>query len=144
MKRGAVKGLLRFINPGRGFGFIELDDGGEHVFVHISQIVVGGEARRRSGFLVSAPTGAPFASPIVTFCGHIPHDVVSSLNNLTPADVYFPRIDRAAHRFDGGSLHGRASALIIISDRPLRSPTTSSRPNPIRRSISLSMIYCAT
>ena len=46
MKRGArLRGLLRFFNLGRDFGFIELCDGVEHVVVYISQIVAGGELR---------------------------------------------------------------------------------------------------
>ena len=75
MKRGArLRGLLRFFNLGRGFGFIELCDGVEHVVVYISQIFAGGELRRRLGFFVISPIlgfrfpRGPLPVPIVAFC----------------------------------------------------------------------------
>ena len=74
---------LRFFNPGRDFWFIELCD----FFVHISQIVAGGEPRRRRGFFVIPlilgcrfPRGTTFASPIVAFCGGRNWSIFSGLN----------------------------------------------------------------
>jgi hypothetical protein len=64
--------LLRFL--GRGFGFIEPCDGAEHVVVYISQIVAGGELRRRLGFFVISPIlgcrfpWGPLPVPIAAFC----------------------------------------------------------------------------
>ena len=46
-------GTVKWFNPNKGFGFIEPDDGGNDVFVHISAVERAGIDRLNDGQKVS-------------------------------------------------------------------------------------------
>lgn len=46
-------GTVKWFNPNKGFGFIEPDEGGKDVFVHISAVEAAGIDRLNDGQKVS-------------------------------------------------------------------------------------------
>lgn len=63
-------GTVKWFNPARGYGFIELEDGSRDVFVHISAVERAGlatlnEGRRVSFELVSGRNGKMSAENLV-------------------------------------------------------------------------------
>ncbi len=60
---GEGKGVVKFFNPQKGFGFIVRDDGGEDVFVHISAVEQAG--------LTDLADGQPLAFTLVDRGGKI-------------------------------------------------------------------------
>ncbi|MDG1708558.1 MAG: cold-shock protein [Emcibacteraceae bacterium] len=46
-------GTVKWFNPNKGFGFIEPEDGGKDVFVHISAVEAAGIDRLNDGQKVS-------------------------------------------------------------------------------------------
>lgn len=48
-----AKGTVKWFNPTKGFGFIELDDGSKDAFVHISAVERAGLSGLREGQKVS-------------------------------------------------------------------------------------------
>ena len=50
---GEAKGVVKFFNAHKGFGFIVRDDGGEDVFVHISAVERSGIGSLRDGQKIS-------------------------------------------------------------------------------------------
>ena len=60
---GEGKGIVKFFNPQKGFGFVVRDDGGEDVFVHISAVEQAG--------LTDLADGQPLAFTLVDRGGRI-------------------------------------------------------------------------
>ena len=48
-----AKGTVKWFNPGKGYGFIKPDDGGQDVFVHISAVEKAGYTNLAEGARVS-------------------------------------------------------------------------------------------
>lgn len=46
-------GTVKWFNPNKGYGFIEPDDGGKDIFVHISAVEAAGIDRLNDGQKVS-------------------------------------------------------------------------------------------
>ena len=60
---GEGKGIVKFFNPQKGFGFVVRDDGGEDVFVHISAVEQAG--------LTDLADGQPIAFTLVDRGGRV-------------------------------------------------------------------------
>jgi cold shock protein len=89
---GEGKGVVKFFNPQKGFGFIVRDDGGEDVFVHISAVEQAG--------LTDLADGQPLEFTLVDRGGRI------SATNLTiegePMEVVRSSAPREGAREGGG------------------------------------------
>ena len=64
-----LKGRVKWFNPTKGFGFVEPEDGGDDVFVHISAVERGGLVTLTEGQdvkfeLEKAPDGRMRASQV--------------------------------------------------------------------------------
>lgn len=44
MERDVISGKVKFFNTSRGYGFIEPDEGGKDIFVHVSGLPYGVES----------------------------------------------------------------------------------------------------
>ena len=51
------KGKIKWFNPGKGYGFIENDDGGKDVFVHVNALEASGIDNLAEGEAVSFEIG---------------------------------------------------------------------------------------
>ena len=93
-----AKGVVKFFNPQKGFGFIVRDDGGEDVFVHISAVEQAG--------LTDLADGQPLEFTLVDRGGRI------SATNLKiegePMEVV--RTRAAEGGAGGGSAAGRSAS----------------------------------
>src|SRR5512144_2980000 len=88
---GEGKGVVKFFNPQKGFGFIVRDDGGEDVFVHISAVEQAG--------LTDLADGQPLDFTLVDRGGRI------SATNLKIAGEPLEVVRSAAPR-EGGPREG--------------------------------------
>ena len=60
------KGTVKWFNPGKGFGFINPDDGGDDLFVHHSEIKTKGYASLDEGQKVEFEVGQGRKGPCAT------------------------------------------------------------------------------
>ncbi len=100
---GEGKGVVKFFNAQKGFGFVVRDDGGEDVFVHISAVELAG--------LTSLAEGQPLGFTLVDRNGRISAtDLVIDGEPLPATDRPAPR-DRGdrPERSDRGGDRGGAS-----------------------------------
>ena len=91
---GEGKGVVKFFNAQKGFGFVVRDDGGEDVFVHISAVEQAG--------LTGLADGQPLGFTLVDRGGRI------SATDLKIEGEPMPVSDRAPPREDRGGDRGPA------------------------------------
>jgi CspA family cold shock protein len=95
---GEGTGTVKFFNPGKGFGFVARDDGGEDVFVHISAVEQIG--------LTGLANGQPLAFTLVERNGKVSAIDLKIEGEPMPVEDYAPR-DRG-DRPDRGPAPGGA------------------------------------
>jgi CspA family cold shock protein len=94
---GQGKGVVKFFNAQKGFGFVVRDDGGEDVFVHISAV-------EQAGFTGLAD-GQPLEFTLVDRGGRISATDLKIEGEPMPVQDRAPREDRGA---GGGGFGGGA------------------------------------
>lgn len=92
---GEGKGVVKFFNGQKGFGFIVRDDGGEDVFVHISAVEQAG--------LTGLAEGQPLEFTLVDRGGRISATDLKIEGDPLPVEDRGPPRDRDAGGFGGGS-----------------------------------------
>jgi CspA family cold shock protein len=92
---GEGKGIVKFFNGQKGFGFIVRDDGGEDVFVHISAVEQAG--------LTGLAEGQPLGFTLVDRGGRISATDLKIEGDPMPVQDRAPREDRGA---PGGAAGG--------------------------------------
>jgi cold shock protein len=80
---GEAKGVVKFFNPQKGFGFIVRDDGGEDVFVHISAVEQAG--------LTGLAEGQPLEFTLVDRGGRISASDLKIEGDPLPVEEQAPR-----------------------------------------------------
>jgi CspA family cold shock protein len=91
---GEGKGVVKFFNGQKGFGFIVRDDGGEDVFVHISAVEQAG--------LTGLAEGQPLEFTLVDRGGRISATNLRIEGEPLPVTERAPRDDRDGPRGGGG------------------------------------------
>lgn len=96
---GEGKGVVKFFNGQKGFGFIVRDDGGEDVFVHISAVEQAG--------LTGLADGQPLEFTLVDRGGKVSATDLKIEGDPLPVQERAPREDRGpAGGFGGGDRGG--------------------------------------
>ncbi|HYG48535.1 MAG TPA: cold-shock protein, partial [Allosphingosinicella sp.] len=90
---GQGKGVVKFFNPQKGFGFIVRDDGGEDVFVHISAVEQAG--------LTGLADGQPLEFTLVDRGGRVSATDLKIDGDPMPVQERAPREDRDGPRGGG-------------------------------------------
>src|SRR5436190_3102407 len=90
---GEAKGVVKFFNAQKGFGFVVRDDGGEDVFVHISAVEQAG--------LTGLAEGQPMGFTLVDRGGRISATELKIDGEPLPVEERAPREDRG-DRAPGG------------------------------------------
>jgi CspA family cold shock protein len=93
---GQGKGIVKFFNSQKGFGFIVRDDGGEDVFVHISAVEQAG--------LTGLAEGQPLEFTLVDRGGRVSATDLKIEGDPLPVQERAPREDREGPR--GGGFGG--------------------------------------
>jgi len=91
---GEGKGIVKFFNAQKGFGFIVRDDGGEDVFVHISAVEQAG--------LTGLAEGQPLEFTLVDRGGRISATDIKIEGDPLPVPERAPREDRGGFGGDRG------------------------------------------
>jgi cold shock protein len=91
---GQGKGVVKFFNPQKGFGFIVRDDGGEDVFVHISAVEQAG--------LTGLADGQPLEFTLVDRGGRVSATDLKIEGEPMPVQERAPREDRGGGYGDRG------------------------------------------
>jgi CspA family cold shock protein len=86
---GEGKGVVKFFNPQKGFGFIVRDDGGEDVFVHISAVEQAG--------LTGLADGQPLGFTLVDRGGRVSATDLKIEGEPMPVQERAPREDRGGY-----------------------------------------------
>lgn len=91
---GEGKGIVKFFNAQKGFGFVVRDDGGEDVFVHISAVEQAG--------LTGLAEGQPISFTLVDRGGKVSASDIEIEGEPLPVPESAPREDRGGFGNDRG------------------------------------------
>lgn len=91
---GEGKGVVKFFNAQKGFGFVVRDDGGEDVFVHISAVEQAG--------LTGLAEGQPISFTLVDRGGKVSASDIEIEGEPLPVPENAPREDRGGFGNDRG------------------------------------------